>query len=131
MGGVSQPMPVSPLAPAQVTTVENVPDNSYMMNSKMFENDGMMQMAAAAQQQNYLMMQQQAQSNQANLRADTARAAQEDMINADIASEQAELDERNYRKEKGKKDLLFANASGLTDSYYGDDDDDMLLLGGA
>ena len=104
-----------------------VQDNSGQINSSLME---MNQMAGMQAEQNALMMQQYQQTALEQNEANAASMEQESMLAAKEALEAAELEERRYRMAKGKKDLLYKNALGASDSDDEEEDQPMLKLGG-
>ena len=90
-------------------------------------NEGVMMMAQAQMKQNELLMGQQAKADEAQRTADEAASENLREIEIRDAEAQSEKDERAARVKKGKKDLLYASAVGVST----DEDEDMLLLGGS
>ncbi len=90
-------------------------------------NEGVMMMAQAQMKQNELLMGQQAKADEAQRTADEAASENLREIEIRDAEAQSEKDERAARAKKGKKDLLYASAVGVST----DEDEDMLLLGGS
>ncbi len=89
-------------------------------------NEGYMALAEQQRVQNELLMTQQVESQSAQRAADEAQSEQLREIEIRDAEAEAEKTERETRAKKGKRDLLYASATGVED----DEEDGMLLLGG-